>query len=267
MDSIDASPSSLERLIRRDRLVVGAGLVILTVVSWIYLAGMAGGLRSAAAQSEMHRAMGMPEMGAWGLRQLVALCVMWSVMMVGMMVPSASPMMLLVLGVYRQRGGDEARTAAIAFIIGYLLAWTGFSLIAAVTQFALHESALMSGEMAMRSALVAGPILLAAGIYQLLPIKGACLSHCRLPLATLAQEWREGPKGALVMGVRHGLFCVGCCWALMALLLVVGVMNLLWVAIIAGFVLIEKLAPKGPLFGRVAGVLLIAWGCFVLIAR
>src|SRR5262252_1977262 len=171
MDSIDASPSSLERLIRRDRLVVGAGLVILTVVSWIYLA----------------------EMGAWGLRQLVALCVMWSVMMVGMMVPSASPMMLLVLGVYRQRGGDEARTAAIAFIIGYLLAWTGFSLIAAVTQFALHESALMSGEMAMRSALVAGPILLAAGIYQLLPIKGACLSHCRLPLATLAQEWREGP--------------------------------------------------------------------------
>jgi predicted metal-binding membrane protein len=261
------SASSLERLIRRDRLVVGAGLTVLTIVSWIYLVSMAGGLRSAAMQAEMQRAMGTTEAGAWGLAQLLALFVMWAVMMVGMMVPSAAPMMLLVLGVYRNRTGDDARRCAIAFIAGYLIAWVGFSVLAAITQFAFHQSAMLSQEMAMRSALVAGPLLLAAGIYQWLPLKGACLSHCRLPLATLASQWREGVNGALVMGVRHGLFCVGCCWLLMALLLVVGVMNLIWVAIIAAFVLIEKLARQGPMFGRVAGILLIVWGGYVLAGR
>jgi predicted metal-binding membrane protein len=261
MDAIGRSPSSLERLIRRDRLIVGIGLAVLTVVSWIYLVNMAGGIRTAVGDAEM------PEMAAWGVAQFLALFVMWTVMMVGMMVPSAAPMMLLVLGVYRHRGDNEARISGMAFIAGYLLAWVGFSLIAAGSQFSLHHASMLSAEMATRSTLVAGPILLAAGIYQWLPVKGACLSHCRLPLATLASEWREGARGAFVMGIRHGLFCVGCCWMLMALLVVVGVMNLIWVAIIAGFVLIEKLTAKGPLFGRVGGVLLVVWGAYVLIGR
>jgi len=267
VDAIGRSLSSLERLIRRDRLIIGAGLAVLTVVSWIYLVNMAGGIRTAVGDAEMHAAMGTPEMAAWGVTQFIALFVMWIVMMVGMMVPSAAPMMLLVLGVYRHRGDNEARISGMAFIAGYLLAWVGFSVIAAAAQFSLHQSSMLSEEKAMRSTLVAGPILLAAGIYQWLPVKGACLAHCRLPLATLASEWREGTRGALVMGIRHGLFCVGCCWMLMALLVVVGVMNLIWVAIIAGFVLVEKLTAKGPLFGRVAGVLLVVWGAYVLIGR
>jgi predicted metal-binding membrane protein len=191
---------------------------------------------------------------------------MWSVMMVGMMLPSAAPVILLVVGAYRRRGGRGAQLCTIAFTVGYLAAWTGFSAAAALAQTALHAAALLSGAMASKSAVLAGGIFVVAGAYQWAPWKYACLSHCRSPLHFLSQEWREGALGAFRMGLRHGVFCVGCCWALMVILFAAGVMNLLWVAAIAAFVLVEKLLPGGPLVGRATGALLIAWGTYLMAA-
>ena len=208
-------------------------------------------------------AMGMPEMRSWDVSELAWLFVMWSVMMVAMMLPSAAPLMLLVVGVYRRRGAG-ARWLTTAFTGGYLAAWTAFSLVAALAQVILHRTALLSPAMASRSVVLGGVILIAAGVYQWLPIKNACLTHCRSPLHFLTHEWREGSGGAFIMGITHGGYCVGCCWAVMALLFVAGVMNLLWVAAIAAFVLVEKLVPQGLLVGRVAGVACVAWGVYVL---
>jgi predicted metal-binding membrane protein len=257
--------SPLERLIRRDRLIVGLGFAAILALSWAYLLDMAAAMGSAASEAEMHLAMGMTDMRTWGLRDFLALFLMWAVMMVAMMLPSAAPLTLLVLGTYRRRGDRAARLCSVWFVGGYLLAWTAFSLAAAGAQVLLHHSALLSPRMAAQTSFLAAGILVIAGLYQWLPLKNACLAHCRSPLDFLTRHWREGFSGALSMGVRHGLFCVGCCWALMALLFVAGVMNLLWVAAISAFVLIEKLAPHGPRLGRVAGLLLIAWGTYVLI--
>lgn len=259
-----AGTSSLERLIRRDRLVVSLGLLAILALSWVYLITTSAGMRSMLSQAEMHAAMGMAEMQSWP-REWIALFVMWAVMMVGMMLPSAAALALLVLGVYRRRDDRHTRLNSLLFLGGYLLVWTLFSLAAASGQIALHRAALLSADMAARSGLLTAAILIITGVYQWLPMKGACLAHCRSPLSFLSEHWREGLAGALRMGFIHGLFCVGCCWALMALLFVAGVMNLLWVAAIAVFVLVEKLARQGLLFGRIAGILLIGWGTYLLV--
>ena len=221
-------------------------------------------MNAAAADKAMHAAMGMPEMAEWGIAEFVMLFLMWAVMMVAMMLPSAAPMILLVAGAYRRRGG-RSRALTVAFGSGYLVAWTAFSAAAALTQLVLHRAALLSDNMAANSAILGGVILLFAGIYQWLPLKTACLTHCRSPLAFLAGHWREGTSGALAMGLRHGLYCVGCCWALMLPLFAAGVMNLLWVAAIAIFVLVEKLVPQGHAVSRIAGIVLTAWGGWVLL--
>jgi predicted metal-binding membrane protein len=258
-----ATSSSFERMIRRDRLIMVAGLVAVLALSWTYLVTTGRGMQSMLSEGEMHAAMGMPEMQSW-TRELAALFVMWTVMMVGMMLPSATPLILLILGVYRRRDDRHTRLNSVLFVGGYLLAWTAFSLAAASGQILLHRAALLSAAMVARSGFLGAGILIIAGLYQLLPVKNACLAHCRSPLTFLTHHWREGPGGAIYMGFFHGLFCVGCCWALMALLFVAGVMNLLWVAAIAAFVLVEKVTRQGLLLGRVAGVLLILWGAFVL---
>jgi predicted metal-binding membrane protein len=258
------SPFAIEHVVRRDRLVVALGLVAVGVVSWAYLGRMAIGMRAAAADRAMHAAMGMPDPAAWDAASLAALFAMWVIMMVAMMLPSAAPTILLVVGVYRRRGRPRARGLTAAFVGGYLLTWTAFSATAALAQGMLHGRALLTPEMASASAWLAGAIFLTAGVYQWLPIKGACLTHCRSPLQFLMRHWRDGTAGALVMGLRHGLFCLGCCWALMLLLFAAGVMNLLWVAAIAAFVLVEKLLPFGHLAGRMAGALLVVWGVYLL---
>ena len=256
-------PGNIERLIRRDRLVVAIALFGVTILAWGYLLRMAGQMRAAANEAEMHAAMGM-HMGSWGFADTGTLFLMWAVMMAGMMLPSAAPVILLVLATYRRRGGRPARISAGAFTCGYLAAWIGFSAIAAVAQAALHATALLSPAMAAQSALLAGGIFVVAGLYQWAPLKNACLSLCRSPLTFLSAEWREGTAGAFRMGLRHGLFCVGCCWALMALLFAAGVMNVLWVAAIAVFVLLEKLLPYGMQVARVSGALLLAWGAYLM---
>lgn len=263
MESSISTPSAFERVIRQDRLIVLAGLAVITLLSWIYLVSMASSMNAAAVDAAMHAAMGMPEMADWGMAELVMLFLMWTVMMVAMMLPSAGPVVLLVLGTCRRRG-RSARPLSVAFASGYLTAWTVFSLVAAVIQLFLHRVAVLSPAMATRSAVAGGAILLVAGAYQWLPLKNTCLVHCRSPLAFIASEWRDGAGGAFTMGLRHGLYCVGCCWALMLLLFAAGVMNLIWVAAIALFVLLEKVAPRGVLLGRAAGVLLMLWGAWIL---
>jgi predicted metal-binding membrane protein len=264
------SEAALETLLRRDRVVAGTALAVLIVAAWLYL------LHLASAMSDMTMpdmptmpgmAMAMPAMHAWSWVEVGALVVMWAVMMVGMMTPAAAPMILMFATIHRRRTteGRPAVPTAI-FVLGYLAVWTIYSVVAAVAQAGLHAAALLSPAMAATSPLLAGGLLVAAGVFQWTPLKRACLAACRSPLSFLMTGWREGRGGALVMGLRHGLHCLGCCWALMALLFVAGVMNLLWVAAIAVSVLVEKVVPRGDLVGRIAGLGLVAAGV-LLVAR
>ncbi|MBA2564220.1 MAG: DUF2182 domain-containing protein [Gemmatimonadetes bacterium] len=212
--------------------------------------------------------MAMPMPVAWGVQELAALFTMWAVMMIAMMLPSAAPMILLFAAANRTRrihGRPVVSTAV--FTAGYLLAWSVYSAVAALAQLALHDAALLSPMMTSATPALGGTLLIAAGVYQWTALKRTCLAHCRSPLTFLSSEWREGRLGALRMGATHGTYCVGCCWALMALLFVAGVMNLLWVAAIAGFVLVEKLVPGGEWVGRLAGAALVGWGGWVLLWR
>ncbi len=212
-----------------------------------------------------HAGMSMSAAGPWDASETVGLALMWIVMMIAMMIPSVAPVILLFAGLSRRRRVQGVLATPVSvFILGYLLAWTGYAILAALTQSALHSAALLSPAMASASPVLGGAILMLAGLYQWLPVKGACLSHCRSPLGFFSTQWREGVSGALRMGFRHGSYCVGCCWALMALLFVAGVMNLVWVAVIAGFVLLEKVAPNGRLLGRITGVALAGYGLWVL---
>lgn len=211
--------------------------------------------------------MAMPQMQTWTLIDLMLLFVMWTVMMIAMMVPSAAPMILMFASVQRRRQQQQRPLVSTTiFLIGYLVVWTTFSIVATFIQWGLHATTLLSPMMISTSTVLGGLLLLIAGIFQWTPLKHTCLKHCRSPLGFLTSEWKEGTQGAFIMGLRHGSYCTGCCWALMALLFVAGVMNLLWVAIIAVFVLIEKVVPKGHWIGRVAGLLLIVWGIWMIVA-
>jgi predicted metal-binding membrane protein len=192
---------------------------------------------------------------------------MWAVMMVAMMVPSVSPMVLTFMSVNRARCERQRPFVPTwIFLSGYLVAWTAFSALATIGQWALHGSALVSSAMVVTSPWLAAALLVAAGLFQLTPLKRACLVRCRAPLTFLMTEWREGWSGAFLMGLRHGAYCVGCCWLLMSLLFVAGVMNLLWVAAISLLVLAEKALPAGPRLGRTAGRLLLAGGVAWLVS-
>jgi predicted metal-binding membrane protein len=261
MSSTTAGPELLDQILRRDRLVVAGGLVLLAALAWGYIIHTSHTMSSA-----MPAGMAMPMAAEPGGPQLLWLVPMWVVMMVAMMIPSAAPMILLFAGVARQRRIRNVPTASAAvFTLGYLLVWALYATIAAAAQWELHRLALLSPSMAAASPLLGGGILLLAGIYQWLPLKGACLSHCHSPLGFFTDHWREGRWGALLKGVEHGTYCVGCCWALMALLFVVGVMNLLWVVLIAAFVLVEKLLARGRLFWRISGGMLIACGLWMIV--
>lgn len=255
----------LERVLERERLGAALALAAVTAVAWAYIAQLAGdmsGIGRGAAE------LASPAMQAWSATALLLLFFMWVVMMVAMMLPAAAPVVLLFDAVARRRaaaGRPHARTAV--FVLGYLAAWTGYSALATAAQWGLHTAALLSTAMASTSGVLGGALLIGAGLFQWTPLKQSCLRACRSPLGWLTSEWREGRTGALVMGVRHGAYCVGCCWALMALLFVAGVMNLLWVAALAALVLVEKIAPAGERVSRGAGVALVAWGAWLILAR
>lgn len=196
---------------------------------------------------------------------ILPLFLMWSVMMIAMMLPSALPMVLTFAGLsgHRRQQG-RPYVPAIIFVSGYLVVWFIFSAAAAIAQWLLHRRAWLSPGMASTSALLAGLLLLIAGVFQFTPLKRACLTRCRGPMEWIMTRWREGRAGALRMGIEHGLFCTGCCWALMTLLFTLGVMNLLWVASLTVLVCVEKLLPRPSFTMPAIGTALILWGAYVL---
>jgi predicted metal-binding membrane protein len=261
--------ASIEVLIQRDRLWISLGLVAIIAFAWVYLLREASIMQAIAAGERTHAAMGMAGMNmrAWDATDWIALFMMWSVMMVGMMLPSAAPVIMLVLGAYRLRSDARARMASVAFIAGYLVIWTVFSAAAAFGQLELHRTALLSDDMRLHSTIVSGVLLLIAGANQWLPLKNRCLVQCQAPLAFLTQHWKRGVGGGFSMGVRHGAYCLGCCWLLMLLLFVLGVMNLLWIATLAAVVMVEKLSSHGRTAARVFGLATASWGVYLLVLR
>jgi predicted metal-binding membrane protein len=250
----------LETILRRERLILGGCLAVTVVLAWLYL------FHAKAAMPDMDMpGMVMLDLQKWGPATVLLLFVMWTVMMVAMMVPSAAPMILAFLTV-NQRRQSAARpyVPVTIFLLGYLAVWTAFSAVATLAEWGLHQAALLSTMMTATSPALNGGLLIAAGVFQWTPLKRACLNGCRSPLSFLMSEWREGAAGAFVMGLRHGAYCVGCCWFLMALLFVAGVMNLFWVAIIALFVMAEKILAKGEFLGRVAGIALVIAGATMM---
>lgn len=229
------------QLPRHERLFVAGSIALLVGLSWWFLVSGAG----------------MAPMRP----PLTALVLMWWLMMVAMMLPSATPAILLYARVRRQRRGDARIAASWIFTLGYLAVWLVFSIVAAALQ-----TRIAGPDMALRSAALGGAFLVAAGLYQLSPLKSSCLEQCRTPAEFLSRHWRPGPMGALRLGMLHGAYCVGCCWLLMALLFVGGVMNLMWVIALAVLVAIEKLAPFGAMVARFAGVALIASGIWQIAA-
>jgi len=207
----------------------------------------------------------MMKLQPWTVAHFAMMFAMWTIMMVGMMLPSATPTTLVYAAVARKAAREGAPVAPVwLFVAGYLLVWTGFSLVATAAQWGLEAVALLSPMLISTSPSLGGGLLIAAGVYQLTPFKDACLEHCRSPAHFIAGHWRPGRAGALRMGVMHGMYCLGCCWVLMGLLFVGGVMNLLCIAAITLYVLVEKVWPFGLGGGRVAGVAMIATGIWIL---
>lgn len=238
------------------RAVAIGSIVSVTLLAWAYLAYQAWAMDHMDIVD-----MAMPGIHTWGPWDVALVFTMWAIMMAGMMVPSVSPVLLLFVRVQHQRRAQgQPFIASWLFLSGYLLVWTGFSLAATLVQWGMHAAVLISPAMVGTSPLLGGAVLIAAGIYQWTPAKHACLARCRSPLSFLLNEWRDGTGGALAMGARHGLYCTGCCWLLMLVLFVVGVMNLLWIALLTVFVLLEKTLPQGIAISRVSGGALIAWG-------
>jgi predicted metal-binding membrane protein len=250
----------------RDRLAVSGGLGGITVAAWVYIVVTAH--RMATASGGMNgdsMADAMTGVKPWTATEFGLTFAMWALMMVAMMVPAAAPMTLMYAAVARKAAAQHNPLAPMfVFVTGYITMWAIFSLVASVAQHALAQAALLSPTMVSASARLGAAILIAAGLYQLTPLKNACLKNCRAPTHFMSCYWRTGNLGAFRMGLRLGAYCVGCCWILMALLFVGGVMNLLWIAAIAIFVLLEKTIPFGDVSGRVAGATMILFGALSL---
>jgi predicted metal-binding membrane protein len=254
---------------RRDRVAVLTGLAGITVAAWIYvviqahrMASMSMGMTGHSVTATMHAMAGVQPWTAteFGLRLL-----MWAVMMVAMMVPTAAPMTLVYAAVARKAAAQHNPVPpTFIFVAGYIAMWSLFSVAATIAQWRLDRVALLSPMMVSNSVILGGALLIGAGVYQLTPLKQACLRHCRAPAQFLSQNWHSGTTGAFRMGLKLGAYCLGCCWILMGLLFVGGVMNLLWIAAIAAFVLLEKTIPFGPAAGWFAGATMILVGVLSL---
>jgi predicted metal-binding membrane protein len=245
-----------------DKALVIAGLAGVIVCAWAYLVPA-----SLDMYGQMDGAAAWMMEASWDAQYFLLIFLMWTAMMVAMMLPSALPTILIFHRVAQNDPQVHSPTRSVsAFAAGYVTAWTAFAAGATLLQGGLAKAALMSPMMVSASPWLGGAILIVAGVCQWTPLKRACLLHCRSPLAFLAEHWRPGMPGALRLGLRHGLYCVGCCWALMLLLFVGGVMNLLWIGAITAFVLLEKLAPYGAQGGRLSGLALVFAGAWVLVS-
>lgn len=241
-------------VLRQPRRTIG--IVAISVAAWAFLAWMALNMDHPLAE------LTMPESASWDWSNALAIWSMWAIMMAAMMLPSALPMVLMFAQV-AERSGERARSRG--FAAGYLAVWLAFSVGATLAQWGLQAADVTDQMIVSTSPRLTALLLLVAGGYQFSPLKRLCLAGCRSPMAFLLGEWRPGLQGALVMGVRHGLLCLGCCWALMALLFVGGAMNLAWVAALSLAVAIEKLAPGGQRVATALGVVLVAGGSLRLL--
>jgi len=238
----------------KQRLLAWAAIILVTALSWLYLLFLDANMNSGMGTEMGSMTMRRP----WSWLDVWLMFLMWAVMMVAMMLPSASPMILLYQRIAYQKMRRPQLSVAL-FVSGYLLVWTAFSALATVAQWALREIGLVNDMMVSSNAVLSGTLLLVAGAYQLSPFKQACLRHCQAPFTFIMQHWRSGRQGAFLMGLHHGTYCLGCCWLVMALLFVGGVMNLLWIAFLALVVLLEKILP-GIWLARAIGVILIVAG-------
>lgn len=251
----------------RERWIIGGALAGIAAIAWAYMIYEARGMSLSGVCKCLGLEMGGTALADWSAGSLLPLFLMWAGMMVAMMLPSATPMILTFAAVSRNRRRQERPYVPVTiFVAGYVAIWVAFSVLAAIAQWILHREALLSPAMASSSAGLGGILLLAAGIFQFTPLKHACLTQCRAPFDFIMTRWREGARGAFRMGVEHGLFCAGCCWALMGLLFVSGVMNIIWIAAITLLVGVEKLFPRGIWLSAATGVILTAWGAWVLTA-
>jgi predicted metal-binding membrane protein len=260
--------ATINAVLRRDRAIVLGAIVAITALAWAYVLWLAATMdMGIASMGKGMGAMLAPAFRPWSVADFAFMFVMWAVMMIGMMMPSVTPLVLLYANVGRKAAENGRPLAATGwFVAGYLLAWTAFSLAATVAQWQLSRLALITPMMSSASDLFGGFMLVAAGLYQWSPLKYACLTHCQSPLGFLISRggFSANPWGSLRLGAEHGTLCVGCCWVLMALLFVGGVMNLLWIAGLTVFVLLEKIIPTGRLVPRLAGTAVAAAGLFLL---
>ena len=253
---IEHERTRLANLFRHARVVVLASLLGVILSAWAYL--LAGAGMDMRAMGGMLMPMASQD---WTLGHFTLMLAMWAVMMLAMMLPSAAPMILFYDKITSNRGNANQRTGSTSFFgLGYMVVWAAFSVAAVVLQYGLDRAKLLSPMMETHSVALAGTLFIFAGLYQLTPLKQTCLRHCRSPIEFIITEWRGGRRGAFAMGLLHGVYCLGCCWVLMLLLFVGGLMNFYWVAGIAVYVLLEKTAPVGHWLSRLIGVGLVAWG-------
>lgn len=261
MTERDASVGS-EVVPRGDQILIATCILLIGALSWAYLVYLND--QASSVHASQAAGMRMTTDTAGGLAGVLLTFTMWFVMMVGMMAPSATPMLLLFATSQARRGARGAPRLTLLFGVGYLTIWLGFSVGATLAHWTLDHAMLLSPTMAVASRRVAGALSIGAGLYQLTPLKRGCLQHCQSPVGFLMSHWREGPRGAFEMGLRHGIYCLGCCLALMALLFAVGVMNLMAVALLSVFILAERAGRGGTIISRVGGATMIGAGLFML---
>lgn len=259
--------TKLETLLRRDRIIVGTALALVTALAWLYILRLAaamdmGGMDMSGFRMISHgfTMIMAPAMAPWTAAEFLLTFAMWAIMMIGMMTPSAAPMILIYARAGRMAAAAGRPLAATAwFVAGYLLMWTGFAFAATAAQWLLGNFALLNPMMASASTIFGAAILFAAGLYQWTPLKNTCLSHCQSPLEFIQRHggFRNDARAGLRLGVEHGLSCIGCCWALMLLLFVGGVMNVLWIAALTTIALLEKILPARRLVSRLVGTALL----------
>lgn len=256
---MNKSNSTLEKFLSNDRLIVMAAIVIVSIIAWVHMAGMAFDSDNMVSHHSTHY---------WRVGTFSSHFIMWIVMMIAMMLPTAGPMILTYATI--SRGQQQKKLPYVdtsIFVFGYIFVSIGYSFLVTLLQWWFHSYGMLTSFGASNSYVFSGILLCIAGVYQWSSLKQACLRFCRNPLNYLLTNWREGASGAIYMGLKHGVLCTLCCWALMALMFVGGVMNLIWMVVITAVILIEKIAPKGDVLAKIAGVVMIAVGLYFIVVN
>jgi predicted metal-binding membrane protein len=253
----------LQHVLRRDRLTVLIALFILCVLSWLYIIYLYDQMYPMNMDALL---FAMPMTANWSWTDCLLLFLMWFVMMIAMMTPSIAPLVLIFALINRKRQRQQNPFVPTGYLLGgYFFVWAVFSLFATLLQWILQQFSLLNPEMTTTSKIVGGTILVLAGIFQFTPLKDTCLRQCRSPISFIHQYWKDGKSGAFKMGMQNGIYCLGCCWILMLLLFVSGIMNILWIVLISLFVLIEKVLTSVKAIPVVAAITLIAYGVIILL--